>query len=266
MFTEENKKGIVYTRSSLIRATHAFSTRIGGYSSGDFSSMNFGSDRGDKAENVSRNYELWCREIFDVSADDACVTRQVHGNTVKTVSAEDRHRCMEAVPYDADGLVTAEKGLPIFCFTADCVPALLWDSEEHSAAAVHCGWKSSVADILKNTVSAMVALGTRTGQIHAALGPAIGKCCFETHSDVTDALAIYLDGDTEGLWDALPNGKYKVDLRMANARRLIQLGLRPENIDVSQECTCCLPEKYWSARYCAHNGFQRGSMCAGIML
>lgn len=109
----------------------------------------------------------------------------------------------------------------------------------------------------------MCALGANPENIHAAIGASIGKCCFECDDDVPEAVERYLGGETDGLFENKPNGKTHVDLRGANARRLEQLGLKRENIDVSEECTMCLPEEYWSHR--ATDGV-RGSMAATIML
>lgn len=250
--------------SSVIPAFHAFSTRYGGVSTGEFSTMNFGAARGDDPEAVRENYRRWCA-LFGTDSAGCCVTKQVHENVIRIVSGTDRHVPLSDTPYEADGLVTGEKNLPIFCFTADCVPVLLYDIRGNAAGAVHCGWKSSVKDILKNAVEAMCSLGSEPENICAAIGPSIGKCCFETDRDVPDAVERYLSGETEGLWTY--NGmKYYVDLREANARRLEQLGIKRENIDLSEECTVCSHEKYWSARYTAKHHLMRGSLCAGIVL
>lgn len=261
MFIEENCNGLIYMRSSLIGAKHAFTTRFGGVSGGEFAALNLGSNRGDDPENVRENYRRVCA-LFGVGIDDAAVTNQVHKADVRTVTAADRHVCLGPVPYEADGIVTGEKGLPIFCFTADCVPVLLWDGEGRAAGAVHCGWRSSVGDILGNALKAMASLGAEAKSIRAAIGPAIGRCHFETNNDVPDAVEAWL-GDAEGLFDRRADGKTMVDLRAANARRLMQLGVPAENIDVSDECTFCSPDKYWSHRY---TGGQRGSQAAVIML
>ena len=149
------------------------------------------------------------------------------------------------------------------CFTADCVPALLCDADAGVIAAVHCGWRSSVGDILKNAVETMEKLGARRERICCALGPAIGRCCFETDDDVPDAVEKYLGGDAEGLFVRRADGKTLVDLRAANRRRLLQLGLREENVDVSEECTVCSHDKYWSHRYTRG---RRGSQAACIVL
>ena len=249
-------------RSTLIPARHAFTTRYGGVSRGEVASLNLGSNRGDDPEAVRENYRRVCA-LMGAGIDDCAVTKQVHGSEVRVVTKADRHVCMSTVPYEADGLVTNERGLPIMCFVADCVPALLCDGENSVIAAVHCGWRSSVADILGETVKKMCALGAKPESIHAAMGAAIGRCCFETDDDVPEAVEKYLGGETEGLFDRRADGKTMVDLRTANARRLIQLGLKAENIDISQECTMCSHEKYWSHRYTKG---RRGSQAAAIVL
>ena len=260
-FIESNENGLVYMCSDRIGARHAFTTRFGGVSGGIFATLNLGSNRGDDPGAVRENYRRVCA-LFGVDENSACVTNQVHKADVRIVTAADRHGALSKTPYEADGLVTAEKGLPIFCFTADCVPVLLWDSEGRAAGAVHCGWRSSVGDILKNAVDAMVSLGARPESIRAALGPALGRCCFESDDDVPEAITAWLGGDTDGLFDSRPP-KTMVDLRLANARRLLQLGVPEGNIDLSGECTYCLHDKYWSHRYTKG---QRGSQAAGIML
>lgn len=261
-FVEENSGGLIYMRSTLIPARHAFTTRCGGVSKGAFSSLNLGSNRGDESEAVRENYRRVCA-LMGADIDGCAVTKQVHGNTVRLVTAADKHRCMGAVPYEADGLVTSEKHLPIMCFVADCVPVLLFDAESATAAAVHCGWRPTVADILGEAVKKMRSLGARAENIRAAIGPSIGFCCFETGADVPRAVEELLRGDTAGLIVSKADGKFLVDLRGVNARRLMQLGLPRENIDISDECTMCSHDKYWSHRYTKG---QRGSQSAVIVL
>lgn len=261
-FTEHNENGLIYMKSSKIKMRHAFTTRIGGVSTGDLASLNLGSNRGDAPENVRENWKRVCA-LLGVSENDCAVTKQVHKNAVRIVTAADKHVCLGSVPYECDGIVTAEKGLPIWCFVADCVPVLLCDEANKVIGAIHCGWRSSVTDILKNAIEQMENLGAKRENICAAMGAAIGKCCFETDRDVPDAISAYLGGDTDGLWTLRGDGKYLVDLRAANARRLVQLGIRRENIDISEECTFCSHDKYWSHRY-THG--RRGTQGAAIVI
>lgn len=261
-FVERDENGLVYMASTLIGARHAFFTRFGGVSEGPYASLNLGSNRGDDPARVRENYRR-AAALLGAGENDCAVTRQVHGNVVRIVTDGDRHTCLGPVPYEADGIVTAERGMPIFCFTADCVPALLWDGEEGVIGAIHCGWRSSVADILKNALERMEELGAKRRNVRAALGPAIGACCFETDRDVPEAVDALLGGDTEGLFRLREDGKYLVDLRAANARRLEQLGVPAGQIDLSRECSFCSHDKYWSHRYT--RGI-RGSQAAGIVL
>lgn len=262
MFIQENDNGLIYMCSTLLDFPHLFSTRYGGVSEGDFATLNILSYKGDKSENIRENFRRITAEL-GAGPDDCAVTNQVHGNAVRIVDESDRHDCLSPVPYEADGVVTAVPGLPVFCFTADCVPALLCDPDSRVIAAVHCGWRSSVRDILKNALEAMASLGASPESVRAALGPAIGACCFETDDDVPDAVTAWLAGDTEGLFVRREDGKTLVDLRSANARRLVQLGVPAGQIDLSDECTFCSHEKYWSHRWTKG---RRGGQCAGIVL
>ena len=266
MAFQEHKAGaLVYMTAPVLPLRHAFTTRYGGVSEGPWASLNLGEHRGDAPEAVAENYRRLCAAL-GVPLESLVFSRQVHGAAVRTVTAADRHRLFEAVPYEADALVTNTRDVTLTIFTADCVPVLLCDPEAGVAAAAHCGWRSSVADILGNTVSAMKALGAAPWEIRAAIGPAIGACCFETGPEVPQAAEHWL-GPAEAAPCIRPEpgvpGKFLVDLREANARRLLQLGLLPEHMEISDECTMCKSEKYWSHRA---TGGVRGSQASLITL
>ena len=263
-FSEHRCGSLVYMTSGVLRCRHAFTTRFGGVSSGYLESLNLGENRGDEEENVRENYRRVC-EALGVAPDFLVFSRQVHGAAVRVVTQGDRHALFAPVPYEADGLVTNEPRLTLTVFTADCVPVLLCDRENAVIGAVHCGWRSSVQDILGNAVDAMCALGAKPESICAAVGPAIGSCCFETDADVPQAVRGYIGAEAEACIRPEPGreGKFLVDLRGANRLRLLQLGLKEENIDVSDECTVCKSDKYWSHR--ATKGL-RGSQAALITL
>ena len=272
MFHETNESGLVYMTSDCLPYRHMFTTRHGGVSTGHLATLNLIGGHGDRPENIKENFTR-VTALLGVGPDDCCVTKQVHGNVVRTVTKADRHVCLSDIPYEADGIVTAEPGLPLFCFTADCVPVLLCDPVHQVVGAIHCGWRSSTADILGNAVEAMCALGAEPGDIRAAIGPAIGACCFETHQDVPEAIKSWLGPDEASPYISnstlniehltLAERKYLVDLRGANACRLRQLGLSPDHIDISEECTFCSHDKYWSHRY---TGGMRGGQAACIVI
>ena len=263
-FTEQKVNGVTFMSADTISARHGFSTRIGGVSEGIFDSMNLSTSRGDSESAVRENYRRLGAAV-GIDTERMAFTRQVHKADVRIATLADIHELYTDVPYEADGLVTNTPGLALICFTADCVPVLLHDGVHGVIAAVHCGWRSSVADILAKTVRTMCSLGSEAADIHAAIGPAIGYCCFQVGGEVIEAAREYLGGDIAGLYRPDPDaeGKFLLDLRGCNARRLVQLGLREENIDMSDECTKCSHDKYWSHRYTAG---QRGSQGALIVL
>ena len=262
MFSENNKNGLVYMTSSVIPARHLFTTRYGGVSTGDYASLNLGSNRGDAQENVAENYRR-VAAFFGVGRDDCAVTKQVHGTEVRVVTGADKHVCGSKTPYEADGLVTAERGLPILCFVADCVPALLCDAEHGVIAAVHCGWRGSVADILGAAVAQMCALGAHPADIRAAIGPGIGACCFEVGPEVVAAAEALLHEPLGALVRPTAGDRALLDLKGVNALRLTQLGVPAEQIAVSDACTMCRPDVFWSHR--ATDG-RRGVQAAVITL
>lgn len=249
-FTEHTApNGVLYLTAPTIARRHAFTTRVGGVSTGDQAGLNLSVHKDGSFQNVSENYRL-LGEAAGIDLTRLVRTKQVHGNTVRTVTAADVYDLSVEVPYEADGLVTNEPGVALICYTADCVPVLLCDDAHGVIAAVHCGWRSSVRDILRVALEAMAALGAKPETTAAAIGPAISRCCFEVGGEVIDAVGAYLGGDTAGLWGPSGGeGKYLLDLKAANARRLTQLGIPAASVAVSGDCTFCLPEKYWSHRY-----------------
>ena len=261
MFIEEKQNNLIFMRSDVLPARHLFTTRHGGVSEGQFATLNLSVSLGDRPEAIRENFRR-VAALLGAGENDCCVTNQVHGAAVRVVTEADRHVCLSPVPFKADGIVTAARGLPLFCFAADCVPVLLCEPVSGVIGAVHCGWRSATADILGVALENMRALGAQPERVHAAIGPSIGACCFETDRDVPDAIEAWLGG-TEGLVTRRADGKYLVDLRAANARRLEQLGLPEQQIDVSDECTFCKHDKYWSHRYTKG---RRGIQAAGIVL
>jgi len=236
-------------KSELIRYPHGFSTRVGGVSKGVFKSLNLGLNRGDDEGDVRENWRIFLESCGMKDKEFVC-GRQVHGNRVAIVNKKDAGVAFEQKSdIEADGFVTNCKGLPMAIFTADCTPLILTDEVNGLAAAVHCGWRSTVADIEKNAVDAMISLGAQTENIKAAMGPALGICCFEVGEEVIRAandLIGQLDND---MYKPSKNeGKYMLDLQAVIKKRLIMLGLNEENIDVVGECTMCHTDRYWSHR------------------
>jgi len=262
-FIEHNQNGVVYMTAPNLKARHAFTTRYGGVSDGIWASLNLGEHRGDLPEHVIENYRR-VKEATGIDTDRLVFTHQVHGREVRVATEADIHTLMTPVPYEADGLVTNIPGLPITCFIADCVPLLMHDEKNGVIAAVHCGWRSTIQDIMSEAVEKMVFLGAQPGELQAAIGESIGACCFEVGPEVPEAVRALLPTDHEGIIrPEKSSDKFYVDLREAIRRRLMQLGVPENHIAVSDECTVCQSDKYWSHR--ATQG-KRGHQAAMIVL
>jgi len=263
LFSDNAKDGVTFLTSENIRARHAFTTRLGGASEGHLASLNLGENRGDTPENVLENYRR-LSAATGIDTDRMVYTNQIHEATILTARRENAQGHFEPTPYKCDGIVTSESALTISCFTADCVPVLLCDERAGVIGAAHCGWRGSVSDILKNAVSAMCALGAAPEDINVAIGPAIGFCCFEVGAEVVRVCEAYIGAAAcAKLVQAKGGGKFRLDLKAANAERLLQLGLLAEHISISPDCTMCSHEKYFSHR---HTEGQRGSQGAFITL
>ena len=243
---------------------HGFSTRLGGVSEGVWAGLNLGYNRGDDPEHVLENFRLFCRAI-GADYEGIVKTRQVHLDHVQPVTGADKGRDLfRPAPWETDGLVTDVPGLCLTVFSADCVPVLFYDPHRRCIAAVHSGWRGTAMAIAARAVDRMVAdYGCRPDHILAAVGPSISQCCFETHSDVPDAMTAALGCLAAPFIQPLSNGKYRVDLKGTVARCLIQAGLSPDHIAISDHCTACRSDLYWSHRLL---GNQRGSMSSMIQL
>lgn len=261
-FSENRTGELHFMTSSNLGVPHAFTTRAGGVSSGIYTSLNLGQNVGDDPDNVRRNYEILGRALgFDPAR--LVQSHQVHGTHVRLVTKEDTLPPFEPIPYEADGLITSEKDVPLIIFTADCVPILLYDPVGCAIGAVHAGWRGTVSDIAGITVRKMArTFGSNPSDIRTAIGPCISMCCFETGDDVKAAVTNTL-GSEAMRYIAPHNEKYLIDLKGINRLLLEHAGIRSENIEISPECTSCLSDKYWSHR--VTNG-QRGSQASVIMM
>lgn len=260
-FTENNKNGVVYMTSPNISTSHAFTTRFGGVSEGIYESLNLSFSCGDDREKVSENYRILAKAL-EIEPLEFAFSRQVHRDDIRVCTMKDRQGVPYTVSYEADGIITDVKDLPLVIFTADCTPILLHDPVREAIGAVHAGWRGTVMDIAGKAVRKMCEVyGCEPQNIKAAIGPCISKCCFETGAEVYEAVKALLGDDADVFADSKPNGKYMIDLKGINAYLLKKAGVL--SVEISDECTKCLCDKYWSHR--ATNG-KRGTQCSCIVL
>ena len=259
---------LVYITFPKLSATnavrHAFSTRYGGVSSGCCSSMNLSFNRGEPREIVEKNYNIFCSAVgIDVS--HIVLSKQTHTNNVVKVTSDDKGTGFSKPSFeDVDGLITDEPGVALVTQYADCTPLLFCDPKKKVIANSHSGWRGTVKKIGQVTVEKMVnEFGCKREDIVAAIGPCIMDCCYEVDEPVFEEFS-KTDIDLDKIMKKSKNSnRFMLDLRAANREILLKSGIREENLDVADICTCCNSDELFSHR--ATNG-KRGNLAAIIEL
>lgn len=263
-----DRNGVVYiTFPKLDRAgaLHAFSTRLGGVSDGDTASMNFSFTLDRSAEVVRKNFCIFCDAVgFD--HEKLVLSQQTHTANIRKVTEADVGKGVwrERDYTDIDGLVTDVPGIVLVTQYADCTPLIFFDPVRRVAATSHAGWRGTVAEIGKKTADLMVSdYGCDAKDIIVAIGPNIGKCCYEVDDPVINEIDRMSYLDRSLCYYDKGNGKYMLDLREVNRQILINSGIRSENIDIADLCTCCNSDIFHSHR--ATSG-KRGTLAAMIAI
>jgi purine-nucleoside/S-methyl-5'-thioadenosine phosphorylase / adenosine deaminase len=264
---------------------HGFSTRPGGVSPLVGRSavapekvekvLNLGFAEWDTRENVLEN-----RHCFQsaLGATDLTLVplKQFHSDVVHVFETA------PAEPCRGDASATRQPGLLLGVQTADCVPILLVDPKKRAVAAVHAGWRGTLQRIVMKAIGCMhMQFGTRPANLLAALGPAIGGCCYEVGTEVASAFLTQFPSAAEWFnelrtgdepnplqWlSMMPPGHQPpaknvfLDLRRANRAQLLDAGLHARNIFVSDLCTACRRDFFFSYR---KEGVQSGRLMSVI--
>ncbi|MGO9057750.1 MAG: peptidoglycan editing factor PgeF [Candidatus Binataceae bacterium] len=223
-----------------LRIWHGLLGREGGVSRGPFASLNFSYLAGDDPAAVQTNWRR-LHACFPPGVEFVQV-HQVHRNQVHVV---DRHsRGITAV---ADGMVTAAPNMILAILTADCVPILLFDADAGVAGALHAGWRGVIADIVSAGISAMASIGARPERIRAALGPAIGACCFEVDIELARRFEAEI-ADAQRHVRQASDEKAFIDLKGLVRDQLVREGLAAGAITDVAVCTRCSSDRYFSRR------------------
>ncbi len=221
---------------------HAFTTREGGASAHPFDTLNLGRAVGDDPQAVRAN-RARVLETLGRSLADQVEASQVHGDRVAVVGRADRGG---NVP-DVDGLITRDPAVVLAMHCADCVPLLLVDPVRGAVAAVHTGWRGTAAGAAPAAVGAMVGtFGSRPADLLAAIGPAIGPCCYEVDALVVERFAPWPWRDR--VVSPAPSGRWMLDLWEANRRQLVDAGVPPGSVAVAGLCTAHHPALFFSHR------------------
>ncbi len=249
---------------------HGFSTRPGGLSTSyGGRTLNLGFTKDDERAHVERN-----RKAF-LSATGAATkskpwplvtVRQIHSDLIHVV------RSRKPEPLAGDGMVTNLSGIALGILTADCFPVLLVDTKRKAVGAFHAGWRGTVKRIVEKGVGIMrQEFGSRAEDIHAAIGPGIQSCSFEVGEEVEEAFHTQFDyaadlfhsvQESDAVRERYPmlfmnqrapgHGdpciKLHLDLREANRRQLLAVGVPEANITALKDCTACSTRKFFSHR------------------
>jgi YfiH family protein len=227
------------------------STRNEGTSAPPYHSLNVALHVGDQEDRVLANREQ-ITEKLGVNLNEWVCADQVHGSTIQKV--ENRHKGKGAktekdTVQKTDGLYTKERNLFLAMFYADCVPLFFFAPEHGMIGLAHAGWRGTV----KNIAGKMIGTwGTRENikpeQIHAAIGPSIGPCCYEVdHRVISEVDSILNEGDAKP-YRQTDEEHFRLDLRRLNFRLLEKAGVPADHIEQTSYCTSCNNDLFFSHR------------------
>jgi YfiH family protein len=224
---------LVWLEAALGSVRAAFTTRLGGVSDGAYRSLNLGvltdDDRGRVLENRRLLAGALGRDLRSV-----VMGRQVHGTHVQVRETAPELGTPLA---QADAQATHAADLTPLVLVADCVPVVI--GRPGVVAALHCGWRGVAGGIVEETLAAMDGAAPR--DLHAALGPGIGACCYEVGDEVRHAFRSRGHDD-----DVMPSGH--LDLALAVRRELERHGVTGDRIHSCATCTSCAAELFFSHR------------------
>ncbi|HOQ15952.1 MAG: peptidoglycan editing factor PgeF [Epulopiscium sp.] len=247
-----NKNDLYYITFPAFDASqqvrHCFSTRLGGLSQGPYQSLNLGLGRGDDDEKVYGNYKLLC-EAIGINHEKLIFTNQIHDNHIKIIRKEDLEKYnMKNWVKGTDGLVTNIPNVPLVTLYADCVPLFFLDTKKKVIGLAHAGWRGTVKKIALRMIEIFInEFNSNPKDILAAIGPSIGKCCFEVDFSVADAFQKAFK-NTHKIIFPIENEKFMIDLWEANKEALTEGGLPLSNITVTDLCTKCHHDIFFSYR------------------
>lgn len=227
-------------------SAHGFTTRHEGVSRPPFNSLNLGTNTPDAPHSVEGNRSILAR-AFGASVEKLVTVKQVHGVDLLAIDSPNPDYS-HFFKLECDGIVTNQPGVMIGITVADCVPVLFLDPKNKVVAALHAGWKGTAGRICRKGIDAMREMfGCKPSDILAAIGPAIGPCCYEVDAPVMEEFK------RNGLgFDAFAvergEGKWGLDLSLANKVQLLEAGLSEKNIETADTCVSCEKNLYFSYR------------------
>jgi polyphenol oxidase len=244
---------------NLPHMRHGFSTRRGGAPDLNESSLNLADAPWDSPARVNENRMRFLSALHLKEAR-LITLHQVHSKRVHIIE-EISHQWNQS---EGDALITRAENIALAVKTADCLPVLIADPATNAIAAVHSGWRGTLAGVLPQTIREMQrAFGSRPANLLIAVGPGIRSCCFEVGHEVVELFDIAFPGCSLAKSIKARPGKSLLDLCGALQVQLDLAGVSPENRFDLGACTCCNTSEYFSYRA---EGAASGRMMAVISL
>jgi polyphenol oxidase len=245
----EGVKALVCSPLEQDGFVNGFSTRLGGVSPMPEAALSLAGFNDDKAENILENRRRFLKLFPGDWTLAGCW--QVHGSAVRLIKdledAKPAENQLGETVY-CDAIVSNAAGVLAGVKTADCVPLLLGDPETGAFAAVHAGWRGTVAEVARVAVRRMTQeYSVRAENLRVAIGAAAGACCYEVGSDVIDAFMSKFP-DAEKLFQETRPDHARIDLLTANRDQLIAEGIKAEKIHLAPICTMCRTDLFFSYR------------------
>jgi YfiH family protein len=233
---------------------HAFLTRRGGVSEGFFAGLNFSCREGDRPEDVASNWRL-LTDAFHLDLSQIILMRQMHGDRIVTIDSNDpgiiaTSPLLPTEAHACDALVTNRPEIAIGVKTADCVPLFLVDRVKRVIGVVHAGWRGTALNIAGQAIDVFVnRFSSQPGDILAAIGPAIGPCCYEVDAAICEALSVYaVAGNKPFVQPVAGKDRWMLNLPLVNRTQLEQRGIPAKNIFSGSHCTSCRSDIFFSHR------------------
>ena len=200
---------------------------------------------GEYSHNIIQNREKISEYFSHQSILNYIVANQTHSDHIHIIDKQETKgwKSIEDAISDCDALITNKPNIILTILTADCVPILLYDKEKQVVAAVHAGWKGTKSEILSKTILKMIdTYQCDTKDIIVGIAPSIGACCYEVDYNVAQHFSNIPQGYTR------KNDKYMLDLPYINKQQLLEIGILEENIEMSNICTACEVDRFFSYR------------------
>lgn len=240
--------------SSISSIQHFVSTRKGGVSQGNCSSLNLGYNTQDPSEKVSQNREILAKAM---NVSKIVFPQQTHTNYVGVVTHGNFSNDFE----NTDALITNQKEICIAVICADCVPILVFDPIKQVVGAIHAGWRGTIAKIIEKTIGKMqIEFGTNPSDIIAGIGPSISPTAYEVGLEVIQEVETAFP--SANLVSNRTNEKGHFNLWEANKQSLLKAGVLANNIEIAELCTKKNHEQFFSVRHEKNTG----RFATGIML